>query len=160
VIPLELAEVEPLGRLEAAPWADAVTGVQIDSRRISEGDLFVAVNGGRDFVKHAFARGAAAALVPDDALGALARLGRAVRDRSTARVVGITGSTGKTSTRDILAALCRERSRPRPTSTTSSAFRSRSADWRPTRRSASSSWGCAASGRSPSCARSRSPRSV
>ena len=59
MIPLELAEVEALGALETAPWAHAVTGVQIDSRRIGEGDLFVAVNGGRDFVKHAFARGAA-----------------------------------------------------------------------------------------------------
>ena len=111
MIPLELREVEPLGRVEAAPWASAVTGVRIDSRRIEEGDLFVAVNGGRDFVKHAFARGAAAALVPEDAFGALAALGRAVRERSTARVVGITGSTGKTSTRDILAALCRGRAR-------------------------------------------------
>src|SRR5207253_6648752 len=39
--------------------------------------------------------------------GALAALGSAVRGRSRARVVGITGSTGKTSTKDILAALCR-----------------------------------------------------
>ena len=53
-----------------------------------------------------FADGAAATLVPDDAFAALAALGRAVRDRSSARVVGITGSTGKTSTKDILAALC------------------------------------------------------
>ena len=111
MIPLELAEVEALGALETAPWAHAVTGVQIDSRRIGEGDLFVAVNGGRDFVKHAFARGAAAALVPSDTFGALAAIGRAVRDRSAARVVGITGSTGKTSTRDILAALCRRHAR-------------------------------------------------
>jgi UDP-N-acetylmuramoyl-tripeptide--D-alanyl-D-alanine ligase len=105
VIPLELAAVAPLGRLETRPWADEVTGVQIDSRRIAEGDLFVAVNSGADFVKHAFARGAAAALLPEDAHAALAALGRAVRDRSAARVVGITGSTGKTSTKDILNAL-------------------------------------------------------
>ena len=45
--------------------------------------------------------------MPDDAHAAMAALGRAVRDRSSARVVGITGSTGKTSTKDILAALCR-----------------------------------------------------
>jgi UDP-N-acetylmuramoyl-tripeptide--D-alanyl-D-alanine ligase len=109
VIPLTLDEVAELcsGRLDRAPWADEVTGVQIDSRRIDEGDLFVAVGGGADFVRHAFARGAAATLVPDDEFGALAALGREVRNRSAARVVAITGSTGKTSTKDILAAMCR-----------------------------------------------------
>jgi UDP-N-acetylmuramoyl-tripeptide--D-alanyl-D-alanine ligase len=106
VIALELTEVEPLGRLVARPWADVVTGVQIDSRRIGEGDLFVAVGGGVDFVQHALARGAAAALVPRDAHAALAAIASAVRVRSKARVVGITGSTGKTSTKDILFALC------------------------------------------------------
>lgn len=111
MIPLELSRLEQLGRLDSAPWADEVTGVQIDSRRIEEGDLFVAVGAGGDFVKHAFARGAAAALVPDDGFGALASIGGAVRDRSPARVVGITGSTGKTSTKDILAALCAQHAR-------------------------------------------------
>ena len=80
--------------------------MQVDSRRIDEGDLFVAVGGGEDFVEHALARGASAALVPDDAFAALAAIGGAVRDKSHARVVGITGSTGKTSTKDILFALC------------------------------------------------------
>jgi len=106
VIPLELNVLEPLGRLIARPWADAVTGMQVDSRRIEEGDLFVAVGGGADFVEHALARGAAAALVPADAFGALAAIAGEVRNRSTARVVAITGSTGKTSTKDILFALC------------------------------------------------------
>jgi UDP-N-acetylmuramoyl-tripeptide--D-alanyl-D-alanine ligase len=106
VIPLELSLVEPLGRLIARPWADVVTGMQVDSRRIEEGDLFVAVDGGVDFVEHALARGASAALVPEDAFAALAAIAAAVRDRSSARVVGITGSTGKTSTKDILYALC------------------------------------------------------
>ncbi len=106
MIPLPLEELKGLGELEAAPWADEVTGVQVDSRRIAEGDLFVGIGSGRDFRKHAFARGAAATLVPDDAFAAMAALGRAVRDSSTARVVGITGSMGKTSTKDILAALC------------------------------------------------------
>ncbi len=80
--------------------------MQVDSRRIEEGDLFVAVAGGEDFVEHALARGASAALVPGDAFAALATIAAAVRDRSRARVVGITGSTGKTSTKDILFALC------------------------------------------------------
>jgi UDP-N-acetylmuramoyl-tripeptide--D-alanyl-D-alanine ligase len=106
VIPLELGVVEPLGRLVARPWAEEVTGMQVDSRRIEEGDLFVAVGGGVDFVEHALARGAAAALVPEDAFAALAAIAGEVRNRSRARVVGITGSTGKTSTKDILFALC------------------------------------------------------
>jgi len=109
VIPLTLDEVAELcpGRLDRAPWADEVTGVQIDSRLVDEGDLFVEVGGGGDFARHAFARGAAASLKPDDELAALGALGREIRNRSTARVVAITGSTGKTSTKDILAALCR-----------------------------------------------------
>ena len=109
MIPLTLDEVAELcpGRLDRAPWADGVTGVQIDSRRIEEGDLFVEVGGGGDFARHAFARGAAASLKPDDEFGALAALGAEIRGRSSARVVAITGSTGKTSTKDILAAMCR-----------------------------------------------------
>jgi UDP-N-acetylmuramoyl-tripeptide--D-alanyl-D-alanine ligase len=87
--------------------ADAVTGVDVDSRRIRPGDLFVAVSGGEAFLDDARARGAAATLVPDDAFTALAALGSAVRGRSDARVVAITGSVGKTSTKDILAALIR-----------------------------------------------------
>jgi UDP-N-acetylmuramoyl-tripeptide--D-alanyl-D-alanine ligase len=106
VIPVPLAEVEPLGRLMRAGWTDEATGMQVDSRRIEEGDLFVAVGSGGDFAKHAFARGAAAVLQPEDAFAALAAIGAAVRSRSKAKVVGITGSTGKTSTKDILAALC------------------------------------------------------
>ena len=84
-----------------------MTGVQIDSRRVEPGDLFVAVRGGVDYLDAARAAGAAATLVPDDDYAAMAAIGRAVRDRSSAEVVGITGSTGKTSTKDILAALVR-----------------------------------------------------
>jgi UDP-N-acetylmuramoyl-tripeptide--D-alanyl-D-alanine ligase len=109
LIPLALDEIEALcpGRLDRAPWADEATGVQVDSRRIDEGELFVAIDDGVDFLRHAFARGASAVLAPDNAFSALAALGSAVRARSSAKVVGITGSTGKTSTKDILAALCR-----------------------------------------------------
>jgi UDP-N-acetylmuramoyl-tripeptide--D-alanyl-D-alanine ligase len=107
VIALELELIEALGRLHARPWATEVTGVQIDSRRIEEGDLFVAASpAGADFVQHALARGAGAALVPDDPHAALATIAEAVRGRATARVVAITGATGKTTTKDILAALC------------------------------------------------------
>jgi UDP-N-acetylmuramoyl-tripeptide--D-alanyl-D-alanine ligase len=107
VIPLGLAEVGALapGELETAPGAGEITGVQVDSRRVAPGDLFVAVGRGAEFRQDALLRGAAATLRPDDAFAALAALGGAVRELSTARVVGITGSTGKTSTKDILAAL-------------------------------------------------------
>jgi UDP-N-acetylmuramoyl-tripeptide--D-alanyl-D-alanine ligase len=105
MIPIPLVEVRPLGRVEGD--AAEVTGMKIDSRRIEPGDLFVAVRGGVNFLDQARERGAAATLVPDDDFAALAALGRAIRDRSTAEVVGITGSTGKTSTKDILAALVR-----------------------------------------------------
>ena len=105
MIPLALDDVRSLGRLEGN--ADTITGVEIDSRRVGPGDLFVALGGGVAYLEEARARGAAATLVPEDEFAAMASLGRAVRDRSDARVVAITGSSGKTSTKDILAALCR-----------------------------------------------------
>ena len=82
-----------------------MTGVEVDSRRVSPGDLFVVVGRGDEFLDDARAAGAAATLVPDDSFAALAAIGRAVRMRSDARVVAITGSVGKTSTKDILTAL-------------------------------------------------------
>ena len=88
MIPLELSFLEPLGRVVARPWADSVTGMQVDSRRIQEGDLFVAIGGGADFVAHALARGASAALVPTDGVAALGAIAGEVRARSSARVVG------------------------------------------------------------------------
>lgn len=99
----------------------SVTGVSIDTRTLSPGDLFVAladVRDGHDFVKDALAKGAGAAMVSrrpdgvaenaplllvDDVLGALERLGAAGRARTQARVVAITGSVGKTSTKEMLA---------------------------------------------------------
>jgi UDP-N-acetylmuramoyl-tripeptide--D-alanyl-D-alanine ligase len=85
--------------------------VEIDSRRVRPGDLFVAVGRGSDYRDDARSRGASATLVPDDAFAALAAVGRAVRERITARVVAITGSVGKTSTKDILTALLRPQAR-------------------------------------------------
>lgn len=101
----------------------ATTGLSIDSRTLAPGDLFVALKGdrhdGHDHVAAAFAAGAAAALVahvpdglgPDapcvlvpDTQGALEDLARASRARSLARVAAITGSVGKTSTKEALAA--------------------------------------------------------
>ncbi len=108
MIPLSLEEVARLcaGELTRADGAAEITGVVIDSRRVKKGDLFVAVNRGAEFAPEALQSGAAAVLVPKDAESELTALAGAVRARSSARVVAITGSTGKTSTKDILAALC------------------------------------------------------
>ncbi len=107
MIPLTLNEVARLcpGRLDPAPSTHEITGVQIDSRKVVDGDLFVAVGGGAEFCADALGRGAAATLVPEDALRALAALAAAVQERSRARVVAVTGSYGKTTTKDILAAI-------------------------------------------------------
>ena len=106
------------GRLSGpAEWR--ATGVSIDTRTLKSGDLFVALKDardGHDFVRAAFAQGAAAALVAreiaasgpqlvvSDTLAALGAMGAAARARAArARVVAITGSVGKTSTKEGLA---------------------------------------------------------
>ena len=98
----------------------SVSGISIDTRSIEVGDLFVALKAARDgheFVAQALAKGAGAALVThvpegvaedapllvvEDVLSALEDLGRAGRARTEARVVAITGSVGKTSTKEML----------------------------------------------------------
>jgi UDP-N-acetylmuramoyl-tripeptide--D-alanyl-D-alanine ligase len=107
-----------------ASGAFEVTGVTFDSREVQPGDLFVAMPGtvhdGHRFVEGAFAAGAAGAIVSqavsgphvpvDDTFAALRALGRASRERSRAIIVGVTGSVGKTSTKEALyAALDRNR---------------------------------------------------
>ena len=104
-ISVEALEALGLGELSSGSVSDEVTGLQIDSRRAGPGDLFVAIRGGRAFVDDARDRGATT-LVPSDEFAAMAVIGQVLRARSDARFVGITGSTGKTSTKDILAALC------------------------------------------------------
>lgn len=101
-----------------------VTGVTFDSREVQPGDLFVAMPGtahdGHQFVDGAFASGAAGAIVSQpvagphvlvrDTFAALRALGRASRSRSGAKIIGVTGSVGKTSTKEALyAALDRNR---------------------------------------------------
>ena len=101
-----------------------VTGVTFDSREVGPGDLFVAMSGtvhdGHKFVVAAFAAGAAGAIVSqpvdgphvlvEDTFAALEALGRASRERSRATILGVTGSVGKTSTKEALyAALDRNR---------------------------------------------------
>jgi UDP-N-acetylmuramoyl-tripeptide--D-alanyl-D-alanine ligase len=108
----------------ASPVAAAgpVTGISIDTRTLAPGDLFCAIQGdardGHDFVRNAFAKGAAGALVAkhrvaefadlgplvvvEDVLEGLRRLGVAARRRTNARIVAVTGSVGKTGTKEAL----------------------------------------------------------
>ena len=102
-----------------------VTGVTFDSREVQAGDLFVAMPGtvhdGHKFVDGAFAAGAAGAIVSQpvsgphvlvaDTFAALQALGRASRERTKATIFGVTGSVGKTSTKEALYAAL-ERNRP------------------------------------------------
>ncbi|HEX9776265.1 MAG TPA: UDP-N-acetylmuramoyl-tripeptide--D-alanyl-D-alanine ligase [Actinomycetota bacterium] len=122
MIALTLKEVAGAcgGRLAGADPDRLVRGISIDSRTLREGDLFVALRGehadGHRFVADALARGAAAVLVREqperardavvvaDPLAALAGLALAVRDRLRARVIAVTGSSGKTCTKDFTAA--------------------------------------------------------
>lgn len=101
----------------------AVTGVSIDSRTVKPGELFVALRDARDghaFVADALARGAACAMVdhdppglaPDapllrvaDTLAGLRALGEAGRARFRGRVAAVTGSVGKTGTKEMLRLL-------------------------------------------------------
>ena len=94
-----------VGQLDGGVPDDAVTGIKADSRDVGPGDLFVALNTGIQYVGQARERGAAT-LVPDDQEAALAALAALVRSKSDARVVAVVGSAGKTSTKDILGALC------------------------------------------------------
>lgn len=99
-------------------------GASIDSRTVAEGELFVAIRGerfdGHDFVAAAAERGAAAALVEQPVTGlpsvevadtraALGQLGHRWRARMSATVVGITGSNGKTTVKEMIAAILTRR---------------------------------------------------
>ena len=92
-----------LGRLDGD--GGAITAVKADSRDVGPGDLFIALNTGVRYVDEARARGAAT-LVPLDQEAALAALASLVRAKSDAQVVAVVGSVGKTTTKDILGALC------------------------------------------------------
>ena len=104
-----------------------VSGVEIDSRDVMEGDLFFALKGestdGHNYLDMAFAKGAAAAvvdqpidrphvLVPDTTV-ALQALGAAARSRAAAGIVGVTGSVGKTGVKEALFAALDRSSRGR-----------------------------------------------
>ncbi len=118
-----LGLVEPLeARVSGGLPRGAAKGISIDTRTLQPGDLFFAINGvssdGHDYVAAAFGAGAFAAVVDEenanrlsglgplyvvrDVLAALERLGGAARARTRARVVAVTGSVGKTSTKEAL----------------------------------------------------------
>ncbi|MEO0140622.1 MAG: UDP-N-acetylmuramoyl-tripeptide--D-alanyl-D-alanine ligase [candidate division WOR-3 bacterium] len=116
-----LAELErPLMGELRGPDAVA-TGACVDTRALAEGDLFFALRGvrdGVDFVPEAFSRGASGAVVPvyfkgterpiiivEDTLTALVRLAFFHRNRIDSRVIAITGSSGKTCVKDMIALL-------------------------------------------------------
>jgi UDP-N-acetylmuramoyl-tripeptide--D-alanyl-D-alanine ligase len=111
-------------------------GIAFDSRAVARGDLFFALSGeatdGHGFVADALARGAAAAVVARhvpgaqgplvrvaDTMKALVDLGRAGRRRSGARITSVTGSVGKTSTKDALSTLLAAQA---PTSASAASF--------------------------------------
>lgn len=97
------------------------TGLSIDTRTIKDGDIFIALMGdagdGHDYVAHAIQKGAVAAIVTravegveahkllivKDTLKAMQDLGRAARARTAAKIIGVTGSVGKTGTKEMLA---------------------------------------------------------
>lgn len=108
------------GGMATRDWR--ASGVSIDSRSVARGDLFVALKGpshdGHDYVEAALEAGAAAAMVrsdfgshrPDlpllvvgDTLNGLWDLGRAARARLRGRAIAVTGSVGKTGTKEALA---------------------------------------------------------
>jgi UDP-N-acetylmuramoyl-tripeptide--D-alanyl-D-alanine ligase len=106
------------GAQPSGPPGPAVRGVSIDTRSLKPGELFVAIRGkrfdGHDFIPEAFRQGAAAALVDGreirapgclyraaDTLKALGDLARFHRDRFDLPVVAITGSSGKTTTKEM-----------------------------------------------------------
>jgi UDP-N-acetylmuramoyl-tripeptide--D-alanyl-D-alanine ligase len=120
VIKLSLGEITTIvgGRLHEADPATLVTGsVEYDSRAVTAGGLFLALPGeradGHDFAAAVYARGAVAVIATravdgprievGDGVAAITALAAAVAARLPATVVGITGSSGKTSTKDLLA---------------------------------------------------------
>ena len=116
----QIGDLAAILQAKSPDGGQPITGISIDSRTVQPGDLFVAIRGerfdGHDYVAQAFQQGAAAALVDQplrneerpcllvkDTLLALGQWARHVRQQTGYRVVGITGSVGKTTTRHMIA---------------------------------------------------------
>lgn len=118
---LKQAAEDCRGTLTPEQAEGMITGVQIDSRRVKPGDLFVAIRGeksdGHDFIGMAASLGASAALVQrpvkaaiptilvPDTIKAYGDLAAARRERMGMTVIGITGSVGKTTTKEMTACM-------------------------------------------------------
>jgi len=116
------AMAEAMQAQRSGPLPQAASGLSMDTRTIAPGDAFFAIRGdsrdGHDFVETALKAGAGCAVVADgrraampkdapllivpDVLEGLRALARAARARSTAKFIGVTGSVGKTSTKEAL----------------------------------------------------------
>jgi len=125
MIPFELAVRATGAQVEGADLAPAALRVATDTRSIEPGDAFLALRGerfdGHAYTREAVARGAAALIVDErsaavagvttlivpNALRAYLALARVARERFDGRVVAITGSAGKTTTKELLAQLLR-----------------------------------------------------
>ncbi|QHW33062.1 UDP-N-acetylmuramoyl-tripeptide--D-alanyl-D-alanine ligase [Paenibacillus rhizovicinus] len=118
-----MMEVMELTAMCDAPEMETVQGVSIDSRTLQAGNLFVPIvriDDGHRYVKKAFEQGAAASLwqadhvpipedlpliIVEDTLQALQRLAQAYRSQLNVKVIGITGSNGKTTVKDMVASI-------------------------------------------------------
>src|SRR3569623_1930629 len=125
------AMAEAMSSERAGPLPEGITGISIDSRTIAPGEAYFAIKGdvhdGHDFVEAAIRNGGGVAviaqshrakfpnnlplLVVPDVLAGLVDLAKASRARSHAKIIAVTGSVGKTSTKEAFAPCCSRRAR-------------------------------------------------
>ena len=117
------AMAQAMGAETSGDTPDGVSGVSIDTRTLEQGDAYFAIKGdvhdGHKFVANAYRAGAAVSvvardkletldddagplLIVEDVLAAMEKLGRAARARTSAKIIAVTGSVGKTSTKEAL----------------------------------------------------------
>lgn len=129
MMPIKLEDLARIveGRIAGGDPSQLVLNISTDSRTLQPGDLYVPLKGerfdGHDFIWEAVSRGAMGFLTSQsytreddlaiiqvrDCLAALQALAREVRNRSSYRTIGLTGSTGKTSTKDFLKSILARR---------------------------------------------------
>ena len=119
-------DLKNLGHHSPVAWQ--ATGVSIDTRTLQKGDMFIALKGpafnGNNYIDQALQNGAAVILTDrdietgsrpiikvDDCFTALQQLAQAARARSNAKIIAVTGSVGKTGTKEMLAAMLSDQGR-------------------------------------------------